>query len=242
MSPEVKIINFAIDKYQRLARYIEFTKTTNVISKIADDASILKYNCKFGLWYYDEGLELKHLDSYKDIDFYYNDLFVNYYKLLVLLKDYNQKFSIFKPFNRDKRKKNLLTLRIEKVKNCCKILVDKLKTLELDVLKLEHIKASKINISNPIINSIEKDIKPIEVVEAKKPKIIPQVLADMNAPSVPSDSKISLPTQAVTNKILLNSTFQSEQKEKSILEQIIENKSIEEDSLASFLKMSRTIL
>jgi hypothetical protein len=179
VNKELKVTQYAIEKYQRLAKYIEFTNKDKVVTKIIDDVSILKYNCKFGLWYYNEGQDYTYLSSYRDIDQPYNDLFKNYYKLLTYIQDYNTKFKVFKAFNRERRKKEILALRIELVKKCCGELVNKLLFLETDLLDIEvkssHLISnviSEINSDLPIKKSlpVSKNILPIELLNSFETK------------------------------------------------------------------------
>jgi hypothetical protein len=166
-NPEIKIIQYAIDKYQRLSRYIEFTTRDKVLKRIVDDVSILKYNCKFGIWYYGDGQDYAYMPLFQDIDEPYNDMFKSYYKLLTYLEFIQKNKSMFSFItNRKKRQSELLDLRINQVKERCLILVEKLKDLEAEFITQEK-KSDKL-IEQV---AVEINLKP-ELVEEKTNKFV----------------------------------------------------------------------
>lgn len=141
----LKVIQYAIDKYQRLSRYIEFTSKDKGITRIVDDISILKYNCKFGLWYYEDGQNYNYMEAFQKIDSPYNEMFKSYYNLLTYLNNYKKQSVVSKILGKEDRAAKLLQLRIEDVKERCAVLVTMLKNLEAEFSKLTWSASPKLD-------------------------------------------------------------------------------------------------
>lgn len=241
---ELIITQYAISKYRRLSKYIEFTNNDKVVSKIVQDISIMKENCKFGLWYYGDGQDYIKLEAFQNIDVPYTEVFKSYFKLLVFIQTYNDRTIFKKVFQREKRQSDLLKLRIKQVKDKCLILVELLKKLELEYIKMDFEYKANIDIAKQAINKELDEIKSKPVVNETviKDEIQIENVKNIKAEKITLDTpKFQIKYNQAYNQSLVFPTKKTDIGDKKSGFTIKSNIDKNENSLSTLLKMNRNI-
>lgn len=279
---ELLIIKNAITKYERLNSYLKMASKGIAIRNIINDLSIIKYNCEFGLWYFNEGQEYSNLNSFQNIQEPYENMFKNYYELIAILSKKFTNFGIKIPFYSSTQRKEAVGNKLKIVQENCEILIKHFKELQLDIVnidrqirevntymnkkktinQLNQFKSpktnlelvevedvsSKINNFKEILSNIEIEYSVLEATKsineienyinqdrAKKEEI----LIEKNRQSDLNQKLIETKINPIVEKAIIADNQSQEIKVSN--ESIIENKKIEDNSITSFLRMSRSL-